>query len=260
MPKDRNDLIDFARTSRKVVKWSAGVLIVFFGWLQLRDIPIGEIVGNVSGDLLTKIALSIYYLSWVAGLRNDVDEQEKAYAKSPNQGRFPWKEGILATVAIVGVFAILCVVSSATWFGVVLAVFLAINVAGYIYIRSLIMPTIEESRKEYTKDEDQNSLFKLKIVEAYMTGPWQTYRFVYAFAAIGIVIAMGFSRLPQLLSSVYPSIPPGTYVAISVLLYVITVEGWMWLMRIWTKVARGTVDFIFDTGAQRDNKRNRGIR
>jgi hypothetical protein len=228
------------------VKWSAGVMVVLYGWLELKSVPIGEIIGNLSGDLLTKIALSLYYLSWVAGLINDVDEQEEAYCKAPNQGRFPWKGGVLATLAIACVFALLCIVPSAKWFSIVLVLFLAINIAGYIYILVLIKHAITNSRKEYADRKDYNSLVKLKVVETYMTGRWQWYRFGYAIIAIGIIMAMSFSHLPQVLNSLYPDISPGTYVALSVLLYVITVEGWIWAMRIWTKIARGTVDFVFD--------------
>jgi hypothetical protein len=49
-------------------------------------------------------------------------------------------------------------------------------------------------------------------------------------------MAASFSRLPQLLNSVYPAIPAENYLALSVLLYVITFEGWIWAMRIWAKV------------------------
>jgi hypothetical protein len=200
----------------------------------------------VSGDLLTKIALSLYYLSWVAGLINDVDEQEEAYAKAPNQGQFPWKGGLLATGAITGVFAILCIVTSAKLFSLVLALFLIINIAGYIYIIIIVSPTIERSRNEYIAQRDHQSLIKLEIIEGYMIGPWQWYRFAYGLAAVGVVMAAGFSRLPQLLNSVYPPIPPESYVALSVLFYVITVEGWIWAMRIRTKVAKSTVDVVIE--------------
>ena len=244
MPEARNALIDFADASRSLVKWSAGILVVLFSWLELKSVPIGEIVGSVSGDLLTKIALSLYYLSWVAGLINDVDEQEKAYSKAPNQGRFPWTKGICGNGCHCRCFALLCVIRSAIWFSIVLAAFLAVNVVGYRYIRSLIMPVIANSRREYTENEDYNGVVKLKIVETYMTGSWQWWRFGYAAFGIGIIMAMSFSRLPQVLNSLYPGIPSGTYVALSVLSYVITVEGWMWAMRIWAKIARSTVDFI----------------
>jgi hypothetical protein len=51
-----------------------------------------------------------------------------------------------------------------------------------------------------------------------MGGSWQWYRFAFGFAAIGVVMAASFSRLPQLLNSVYPAIPAENYLALSVLL------------------------------------------
>ena len=245
MPKVRNALTNYARTTRTVISWLAGILVIIFGWLEFRDIQIGQIVGSVSGDLLVKIALCIYYLSWVAGTINDVDEQETAYAEAPSQGKVPWK-GIVVAVVVAAVFALLCYVNSAKIFSLVLAGFLVINVLGYLYILAIISPTITKSRTQYVEQGDHCSLIKLEIVWKYMGGKWQWYRFAFGFAAIGVVMAASFSRLPQLLNSVYPAIPTENYLALSVLLYVITFEGWIWAMRIWAKVAQGTVDFIID--------------
>jgi hypothetical protein len=223
----------------------AGILVVIFGWLQFKGLPIGEIVGSVSGDLVVKFALCIYYLSWAAGTINDVDEQETAYAEAPNQGRLP-RMGIFVAIVVAAVFGILCFVQSAQWFSVVLAGFLALNVGGYIYIIRTVQPVAEKSEAQYLKDGDHLSVIKLGIVWKYMSGPWQVYRFVYGFLAIGVVIAASFTRLPQMLNSIYPDVPPETYVALSVLFYVVTFEGWIWAMRIWAKVAQGTADLIMD--------------
>ena len=249
MHKNENDVTNYARATRTLIKWLAGILVLIFGWLQFNGLPIGEIVGSVSGDLLVKLALCIYYLSWAAGTFNDVDEQETAYAEAPTQGHLP-RNGILISICVAAVFGLLCYVPSAKAFSVVLAIFLALNVLGYVYVLKIVGPIAEKSKAQYLKDEDHRSVIKLDIVWRYMSGPWQWFRFAYGFVAVGVVLAASFSRLPQLLSSKYPEIPPETYVALSILLFVITMEGWIWAMRIRAKIAQSTVDFVIDTFPQ----------
>jgi hypothetical protein len=222
--------------------------VLVFGWLEFKDIPVGEIVGNVSGDLMVKIALSIYYLSWVAGTINDVDEQETAYAEAPNKGKFP-RKGFIVAVGVAAVFALLCCVTSAKTFSVILAAFLAANVVGYLYVLAVVRPVKEASENRYSQDRDHQSLARLGIVWTYMGGTWQWYRFAYGFAAIGIVMAMSFSRFPQWLNALYSPIPAETYMALSVLFYVLTFEGWIWSMRVWAKVAQWAVDYVMDVSA-----------
>ena len=181
--------------------------------------------------------------------------KKKAYTKAPNQGRFPWMTGLFWAVAVTSVFAILCLVTSAKVFSIWLALFLIINIAGYIYIKLIVSPTIDKSRNEYiAKGDDQSlrGLMKLELVSRYMLGTWQLYRFAYGLAAVGLVMAASFSRLPQLLNAAYPPVPPENYVALSVLFYVVTFEGWIWAMRMGTKVAKGTVDFVIERMSERN--------
>lgn len=245
MSNAHRELIDFARTTRSVITYLAGGLALLFGWLEFKDVAIGQIVGSVSGGLIVKIALSIYYLSWVAGTINDVDQQETAYAEAPNAGRFP-RSGFLVAISVAAAFAILCYVSSAQAFSLVLAFFLVLNVAGYLYILRTIKPTVEKSRQQYLQLGDRSSLAKLEIVWRYLGGAWQWWRFAYGLMAIGLVVAASFSQLPQRLHALYSEIPPENYIALSVLLYVLSMEGWIWAMRLWARIAQDAVDLVLE--------------
>ncbi len=254
---EKNIVIVMARTMRTIIKTLAAILVFVYGWLKLGSLPIGAIVGGISDDVLVKIALCIYFLSWVAGTMNDTDEQETAYAKAPNQGRFPW-QGVAVCIIVAAVFGILCCVDSAKWFGFWLAVFLALNIGGYCYLRSVIEPVMTQSKDEYNKDHNTLSILKLEIVQTYLIGNWQWYRFTYGFAVIGLIITMCYSQLPDVLNAKYPAIPPQSYIALSVFFYVITFEGWIWIMRIWSKQAQRTVDFVFKELRERGDYPARG--
>jgi hypothetical protein len=245
MGRDKNEIIGMARTTRTIIKVLAAALGLLYVWLKLSGLPIGEIVGGISDDMLVKIALCLYFLSWVQGTLNDTNEQETAYAKAPNRGRFP-REGMVACVVVAAVFAILCYVDSAKWFAFWLMLFLVANFGGYHYLRSVVKPAMDRSRDEYKKAGDIQGGLKLEIVRAYLVGKWQWFRFAYGFAAIGVITTMCHTQLPEMLNVRWPAIPPQTYIALSIFFYVITFEGWIWVMRVWNKLAQRTVDFVFE--------------
>ena len=244
MIQRRNSLIVLARRIRWLIRVFGGILCLLFGYLKLRGVPVGQSLGAVSAEIFLKGALITYFFSWYFGTINDVNDQKLVYYKVPNRGQLPW-QGILICFLLAGVFGVLCYVDSSRQFIVMLVLFLLINLIGWAYLVKTFLPTvIHASRAEFAASNQYANLAKLDIVWQYLTGKWQCIRFVYGFIAIGGVALLGFTDLATKFNKIYPAIPASTYVALSLLLYVVTLEGWIWAMRIKSKISQHAVDQV----------------
>lgn len=244
MANNKNNVIKLARNTKKIIGIISTLLILFFGWLKLKGVPIGFIVNTVSADVILKASLVIYFMSWISGTINDTDDQELVYAIAPNQGRFPW-QGIILCALVATVFAVLCFVNSARHFSIVLAIFLLSDIFAWQYmIKKLLKDIIKDSRQEFVKNNEHTKVLKLDLVIKYLSGNWKWLRYAYGGLIVIIIIVMSYTELPQMMSQLYPAIPKDTYISFSIFFYVISFETWIWYMRIKSRIEQKTIDHV----------------
>jgi hypothetical protein len=220
-------------TTRLLVKAAATGLVLTFGYLQLSGAEYGSIVSDVSADATFKLALALYYASWVAGTLVDTAVQERTYSSPPTGGRMP-VGGFVAALVLSIAFGGLCFwAANPTRFAGLLGVFLVLNIVGWRYLLHRLDPTVRESRAAF--DRSYFKLERLHIVyDEYLAGPWQVSRFAVALlgvAALNVLVRAGADDI---------------LIAGVTLAYVVVIEAWIWYMRLHVRAAVRLLD-VLDT-------------
>ena len=202
-----------------------GELIREGGFRQLPR-ALGEVVTNSDfATVLWRASLVLYFLSWVFGAESDIDAQEEVYLVAPREGTLS-QQDIGVGIGIAVVFGVLCWVSdSYRAFALALTGFWIVNVVTWRYLVRLLAKPIRESRALYEREGRYIELERLRIAENYIAGNWQWWRF-----AIGAVLAIVMNGLAWF------DLSRG-YAAASIFAFVISVEAWIWLMRLRRKLA-----------------------
>jgi len=237
MPREERRVLETTRRAKTVINVAALTMIACFGWLQYRNAPIGEALAGASPEILLRVSLCLYFLCWVAGTKNDTDEQEFAYAAGLDEG-FP-RGGYLSAVSIFLVFGALCLVRSAVVFSFLLLAFLIVNIVTWRFLAAkVIPPAVRDSKEKFIQQGDLCARFVLRNFDEYMRGNWQWWRFSYGMVVVGLMIYVAVAGLPGKAPAYLNQDN-----ALGVLLfgYVVTFEGWIWYMRLRVKFRREVV-------------------
>jgi hypothetical protein len=243
MPTGQKAAIRQARFARRATSFVGAVLGIAFVWLKFRGIDIKPVVKTLPAQVVFHAALSIYYFLWMFGLTNDTREQELVYTQPPRNvvaGCIGF--GILFSL----VFWALCYVDTPRQFGVVLAVFLAFNVASWqLFIRYFMKNATRKTRSEYMLANDFVGLEQFKVVhDEYLCGIWQWARFAVGGVIVTIICVLAFQdsvvrAIEQFLSS-----PIDIVLSLLLLLFILVMEVWIWIMRFRVKDKVALLDHI----------------
>jgi hypothetical protein len=217
----RNDIYKAVRWLAKI---SATALVLAFGYLQLSGSDLSTIGSSVTAEVIFKVALALYYASWVAGVLHDTAVQEGTYSRPPNRGRMPIS-GVLSALTLSVGFGLLCLwADNPERFSAFLAAFIAINYGLWQFmLRRYLHETVTRSRSDF--EGERVRLERLHFVfDIYLSGQWQTSRFTVGalwVLALNVAVHTGASEIA---------------IAAIVLGFVVLFEGWIWLMRLVTDV------------------------
>jgi hypothetical protein len=171
--------------------------------------------------VLWRAALVVYFLSWVIGADSDIEFQQEAYLVAPREetGGLTRTDIAMAVGIAIG-FGVLCYVrNSYRGFALALTGFWIGNFLGWRYLTRMLEPPIRESIARCERGNRYIELEKVRIVEQYILGRWQWWRF-----GAGAVLAVGMNILA------WKELSLG-YAAFSIFAFVAIVESWIWLMR-----------------------------
>ena len=232
----------FAHGTRNLVRIVELSLPVIVGGLELRELiheegitRLPETLRNAFANpdistVLWKVALTLYFFSWVFGADSDTEMQADVYLAAPHEGRLT-KQDIGVMLGIAGGFLVLCLVSdNYRWFALALTAFWTINLIGWRYMAGVLKTPIHQSYVKYGRAKEYVEMEKLRAVERYLTGRWQWWRFV-----AGAILAVAMDALSFL--DLRPGFAQG-----SIFFFVVFVESWMWIMRAKTKVSLRALD------------------
>jgi hypothetical protein len=170
-----------ATIARRIIEVGGAILVAIFAWLQLKNIPFVEPIRNAEPRYILQFELAFYYLCWYCGTKFDVTTQESIYV---TRGPYPWR-------AVAGALVLLCVAAVLLWasddekkFSAVLILFLVINVGTWQVLVYEVSKIIKDAEAFYLKERDYFALAQLKIVQRYIAGSWQWYRFV----GMGVIV------------------------------------------------------------------------
>jgi hypothetical protein len=236
-------------------KWAIGaisvigtLLVIFFGWVQLREIPLPSL--NAEPTYIRRIIFAFYYACWVAGTTIDANIQKEVYRLDPLRGRIP-KE---ATAAVIGLFAVAAVLlwasDSDERTSLALAPFLLVNIIAWQVLVHRVRPIIARTEQAYREAARFDRLEQLGVVARYITGWWQWAR----FALMGIIVAaanvLSFNDVARLKTSqaLHDLVPRYGVQEISTLLpvgalalFVVVAETWIWILRMRNAIGLRTI-------------------
>jgi len=230
---EKEDVIQLARRARLMVRVAAFGLVLVFGWLKLHGVDLAPLAKDVTAELLFQVSLALYFLCWVAGPLSDIADQERVYLRPPTKrGQMPlggWVTWILLTT----VFGILCWVDSYKKFSICLFAFLFLNVVTWQYlVRGVLRSTVKRLEKEYRESEDYIGLEQLKLVYGrYLNGNWQWLRFAVGAVVIALLVTTSFTALGMALAVRLDQPTPELVISGEILLFVVVMEGWIWIKR-----------------------------
>lgn len=223
---DERDLImwaepplwDVYRTARWLIRLVAAGLVLFFGYLQLSGADYATIASSLPATTTFRLALALYYTSWITGVLYDTAIQEGTYSTPPNHGRIPV---ILGTLALAITFGALCVwADNPVRFAGLLSGFLILNIALWRLMVDRVLPkTVAESQDAFRGDYAKLERLRLAY-RVYLCGRWQWARFAtvgLGLVGINILVRAGVSDL---------------LVAGAILVLIVFKEAWIWLVRL----------------------------
>jgi hypothetical protein len=221
-----------------------------FTWLKLRNLSASDILTLISdasaGDVIWKAALIIYFFAWVWGTLWDVGLQERVYLEAPNKGRMPW-QAVAIAAAISALAAILVWVNTFVQFVGALALFTIVDHAAWRYLVSFLRPMIQLAREEYRRSSDEIGLEQVQLVEHQICGTWKWWRAIVGVIGIFIMLALALAMSPETSVKAGPvELPWGFVQAVSILLWVLIMESWLWYVRIVTNVGVDTLENLRD--------------
>jgi len=226
---------------------TALIALVFVG-VSIKDIPFGQAIKEANPQYLQDLLLSVYMLCWALGTKQDASVQKSVYVHDPHGGRV--RLGSLLAVAAIAAIAVtlLLVRRNDVYFAVALALFTAVDIATWLYLRyRFLPPIIDATRGKYAQGGDHFGLVKLRYVEQLITGNWKWYREAFLVVIVLLMIlnavlspvSSALALLAQkLLSGLSFSVDAGKLASLApdvlLLLFVAVSEGWMWFYRLKT--------------------------
>lgn len=209
-----------------------GALVLTFGWLKLHDVALLQAVRSVEAHTIMTWAMVLYFASWAAGSNFDIKLRKENYFIPPAARAFGWLFPLYIALAIG--FGVLCwVVSTPAQFAAFLLVFWCINWSSWWAATRKIFPNVLDATKlkasEHHTEPATEAL--LEALKEYETGTWQWRRFIAGSVLILVINVFNVTHLDSLVVRRL-SWPVDLVFAMSILLFVCLMEGWMWYWRL----------------------------
>lgn len=232
------------KRSRIIISLIAGVLGIYYGYLQLSGLEVEPLITDSFADALIKIALFLYYLAWVYGLLMDLKDEEAIFILPPNKGKYTIS-AYFSVLAIAIVFFSLCYFKSNQIFTLILDAFIIINIITWQYLINFISESVKDNKEFYnTKKKHFQSVYLRIFVDDYLKGIWQWWRFGVDFFILIILNLLVFSDLSQIISTKFNLRSVEFVKTIGFIVFLAISEGWIWYMRLKRRTSLDLIDSL----------------
>jgi hypothetical protein len=241
----KGPVLTSARRARFIVRITCAVIGIVVGYLQLRNLPFVQIVNNLSGELIMKSSLILFYFSWFLGTINDANDQELVLANP--KVMFPNFLMVLIIFFLSGFFILLCLAT--TFKARILLLFAVIimdRVALYYYRSKLVLNAFKFSKDEYEKGKKFIWYIKLDAVQKYLYGKWNNTRFTCGMVFLLVLLFFIYSPINKLIESQINKFSNEILYSLSFLIFVLLYEGFTWIKRFEIKIVFKTVEGIIE--------------
>lgn len=241
-----NDLARrFAKSADKLifaVEVSVGAI---FGWVELWPL-MGEAIEKGIGKVIQGLrpeeavwnaTLVIYFFSWIFGTKRDAEVQGEVYLTAPNRGHLATQDIAVGVSIAIGFVVLLLLKTYPGWLAVALTLFWFGNIVAWRYLVKLLTQPIDKSRLLYTREKEYIGLAKLHIVERYISGRWQWWRFVLGGV---LIVAVDVTAFFEHIDT-----------KMGLIVFVAVVECWVWLERARTELSLNVLEDFGDRYGKR---------
>lgn len=212
--------------TEKIIKFSAGLLALFFGYLEFKGTKVPFMTDDWA-DFILKFSLATVYSCWIFGTIADLRAENYTLQVYPNGNKHSLKSlAVIATIVII--FSILCWANTFELFTIALSALFVFNVFSWRFIVKFAQPTFDENRKLIINNFDYEYQ---RVLEEYLFGNWQWYRFALGAFLIILLNIMIFTDLHKTIASIL-GCSTQVLVSLSLFSYVIILEVWVWAKRI----------------------------
>jgi hypothetical protein len=241
---EKNKVISLVNNSKTIIRLLAGIVAVLFGWLKFRGLPIDSIINEISTELILKLAIIIYYFSWLFGTTLDASDQGIVFHKAIDKGKIP-ALGVFLAIIITGFLIALCFMFDTPIFSFLFLLFWFCNYIMWSLFISNIMHPYFTSNKTFYKDQgDYLNLKRFEIVESFLYGSWNKKRFFIGFL---LLIPATIISSTKWLDFIFTnSDKKHFYVSILIMVFVLTVELWVWFYRLKRKFSLTTLTEVIE--------------
>jgi len=212
--------------TKLIIKILAAIMAVLFSWLQF-DMSFQPIMTDEVSNLIFKTSLALYYFSWIFGTTGDMSDEEYSLKVLPHGNKLSGSAiGVILSLALI--FALLCLANTYKLFILALSLLLIFNVFSWLYIVKFIKPTFFENKDLVNSNAD---IEYQNVLEAYLTGRWQWYRFGVAAVYLLILNILVFSGWINQLANVL-KMNPQFLMSLTIMIYIVGFEAWVWIKRL----------------------------
>ena len=240
--EEKNQIVELVENSKWIIRTLASLIGLYYGWVKFEGFDIEPLINQVSTELLIKVSLGIYYFSWTFGTTLDGADQGEIFHKVFNNGKIP-RLGIFIALTVAISFFILCGFWESNYLPIALISFWTIDVLlGLIFTRFVMKPYYDINKDFYNK---KNYLTKRKfeIVEEFLFSEWNIYRYLIGYLILIIIIILSLTDWANFLII---GDDKQFYIALLILVFVLTVELWIWFFRLKRKFSLMVINELID--------------
>jgi hypothetical protein len=246
-------------TVRRVVYIISTLLILFYGFLQWRNLPVVPILNAGDPYIVLQIVLFFLFFSWVTGINMDVSTQAGVYIHT--RGGYSIAKSAVAAVLIhfVSALILLWARKSTHAFAFAITLFSFASIGLMMVSNKTVRPVIDKSREIYLRIGDNFGAEQTRVLEKYLLGNWVWIRVAVLLILLICVDLTCFSAATDTFLLKLISDRFGEHVAfalhpwlclLSIIAFLAIAEIWQWVNRLEASSTVRALAFLRDSYEQ----------
>jgi hypothetical protein len=239
-------------TARTFLTIVGSIFALIFTYLQIKNISIVGAIQAFDPEMLTRLALIIYYNSWIIASNLETKMAQSVYIADPNRGRIPLSMFLILPILLALGGLLFFIQANEKYLSLAIAAFLIVDVSLWINVSGLAQSMAARSASMYIEQGMYVGLERLRCYSReYIRGRWQIYRYVAmaCFLTIILITCHFDTARSQLAKTLHLSLSDVSTQKFWVLIpgalffsYICMAEGWVWTMRLKTKRELSVLD------------------
>jgi len=238
----KHKLLETSQKGKILIKLGIVIPPLFYGYLKLHSTDITPFTNEYTSATILRISFIIYYLSWVYGTLFDMNIYDISLISSKKEEGITLKDYGVGLIIII-VFSLLLYSPTNIYVASILSLFWLVDWLSYHYLlKYQINPLLIESEKEYKKMDNLWSLLRLESTKNYISGTWKKIRYYTGSVILIILIIFSFENIiSNSINSIFHIISGNFIFSLIFLIFVLSMESWMWLIRLKTKLTMNMI-------------------